>query len=95
MKTLMKFLVIAIPLGSLFSLLAYVFFLRGLLPFDLFANLLFFLFTVNVMGLIYYLRHVWTNVAITKDAKILWTVGMMMFAMVSEVIYWFKFVRKT
>lgn len=94
MKILMKYLSIVVPVGTLLFLLVHAFALRGVMSFEVFANILLVIFVASAMVLAYYLIHIWKNAAITRDEKIMWTVLMIMFAMVSQVIYWFRFLRK-
>ena len=94
MKTLMKYLSILVPVGTLLFLVIRGVAFRDEMSFEVFANVLMVLFIVNAIVFVYYLVHIWKNVAITRDQKVMWTVMTVMFTILSQVIYWFKFLRK-
>ena len=55
---------------------------------------LFVLFIISLFVIVYYFVHVWKNPKLSKDNKITWSLFLFLFSGITQVIYWFKYLRQ-
>ena len=52
-----------------------------------------FIISISLFGLILYVKHLLTNKSISRDTKAIWVFSFVIFQSITQVIYWFKYIR--
>ena len=55
--------------------------------------ILFTLFIISLFGLILYVKHLLTNKSISLDTRVVWLLCFIIFQSITQVMYWFKYIR--